>query len=233
MDENDVNITRHKKILEGIRNGGQDDGRSGVGIGHAESSDDFPRPNEGSTDQGSRTGERSSQGTLAGSGTAQGLHSGARPPQPKDEHTTPRPRHRKPKEVERVEEKPTQARFRIPFLDHKPDQKKAVRLFSKEEAEASLEQLTEVYKKFFSACDEGLEICVKGHEEVEIWAATDAQAETFARRHLAHARFREEAARSARALMDASDDIEIIQFLVPRFMKTYFHIREHGGLSFK
>jgi hypothetical protein len=233
MDEDAVNITRHKKILEGIRNDGQDDGRAGVSDGHVEGGDDSDRQNARAaigSDQG--TGERT-QGASQGNGTPTGLREGVRPPLPKNEHPVARTRHRKPKEAERVEEKPAPTRLRLPFLEKTQTKKTPVKLFSIEEAEAEQERMAEIYSKLFDFGDDVLEIVVRDHEPVEIWHITEEQADTLARNHLNQARTNVEAARSARKLLEIYDRLYFYSVMIPRVVKTSNHIAEHKGVSFK
>jgi hypothetical protein len=232
MDEDAVNITRHKHILEDIRNGDEQSG-SGVGDGHAESGHDGDRQDErGTVTSDSGTGERT-QGAGQGNGTSSGLREGVRPPLPKNVNPVARTRHRKPKEAERVEEKPAPTRLRLPFLEKSQDKKTPVKLFTREEAEAEQERMAEIYSKLFDFGDDVLEIIVRDHESVEIWHITDEQAETLARNHLNQARTNVEAARSARKLLEIYDRLYFYSVMIPRVVKTSNHIAEHKGVSFK
>jgi hypothetical protein len=232
-DENDVNITKHKRLLEGIRNGGEDNGRSGISDRHAESGHDSHRQDAGGAIEG-HTGVRGGEERASqGNGTAPGLREGVRPPQPKDVNTVARPRHRKSKESERVEDKPAPTRLRLPFLEKSQTKKTPVRLFSLEEAEAEQERMAEIYSKLFDFGDDVLEIIVRDHEPVEIWHITEEQADTLARNHLNQARTNVEAARSARKLLEIYDRLYFYSVIIPRVVKTSNHIAEHKGVSFK
>jgi hypothetical protein len=232
-DENDVNITKHKRLLEGIRNGGEDRS-TGISFGHAESGNDSDRQDEGRTVTSDTGVGGGAERTGQGNGVASGLREGIRPSVKPDVNATKSTRKRR-RAIEAVveEKKPAPTRIRLPFLEKSQDKKTPVKLFSVEEAAAEQEHMTEIYSKLFDFGDDVLEIIVRDHEPVEIWHITDEQAATLAHNHLNQARTNVEAARSARKLLEIYDRLYFYSVMIPRVVKTSNHVAEHKGLSFK
>lgn len=123
--------------------------------------------------------------------------------------------------------------LKIPFVGKKDEKPARVKLFSKQEAEEELERLTDVYRRGSGLLDDLLEIIVKDHEPVQIWQLDDEEAMTLAAMHLERARTDEEAARSARKLLEIYDRLYRYLLVGPRMKATFSHVKEHGGLSFR
>lgn len=106
-------------------------------------------------------------------------------------------------------------------------------LFSKEEAAAETERLTEIYFRGSGLLDDILEITVKGHEPVVIWQLEEDEAGTLAEMHLARARYDKRSAASARQLLALYDRLYFWLLVGPRAKLTYAHVKEQGGFSFR
>ena len=96
-----------------------------------------------------------------------------------------------------------------------------------------MQRMTFIYSKMFELGDDVLEIIVKDHEEVQIWAISDEEAEMLADAHLKRAQHDVQAARSARKLLEVYDRIYFYMIVLPRTKATVTHVSKHKGLSFK
>lgn len=122
--------------------------------------------------------------------------------------------------------------LRLPGMSKKNDPEKS-RLFSNKEADAELEKMTYIYQQGASLIDDLLEVIVKDHEPVQIWALSDEEADMLAEMHLEKAKTDPGAARSARVLLALYDRIYRWMIALPRLKASGSHIKKHGGLSFK
>ena len=240
MSEDDVNITKNKKLLEDIRGNNGNETifttvSPGFGIRHAESGNNVDRQDSGGTVSSSQGAGGSTQGVGASNGASQRLRAGTGSANGASVNPAPRPSrsNRKSQQPVVTPAEPPAQRLRIPFLEKKQTVKTPVKLFSADEAEHAHEKMTFIYKKIFEFGDDFLEIIVKDHEEVQIWAITDEQAETLAENHLADAQHDQEAARSARKLLEIYARLYFYGIMFPRIAKTGQHVAEHKGLSFK
>lgn len=228
-DDDSVNITRNKRLLESLRK--QEEGKvdvskqSGAGVsdGYVEGRTRVDRQDSTS---GSRPHDGNAEGTRAAAkanGTSSRLREGVRPPdrQSVDANKSSHSSNRGNQE-------------RVTFQLRNPFKVNAdVQLFSETEAEAEYERMFEIYFRGSGLLDDILEIIVKGHEEVQIWQLDDEDASMLARMHLQRARHDEGAARSARQLLALYDRLYFWLLVGPRAKMTYTHVREHGGLSFR
>ena len=110
--------------------------------------------------------------------------------------------------------------------------KEPVKLFTKMQAEAALDDLTFIYTKATSLLDDVLEIIVNDHEPVQIWEDEDT-ARMLAAMHLQAAQKSMDAARVAYALIKLKDKMFIGFYLFTRTKATRAHVIAHGGFSFK
>jgi DNA-binding TFAR19-related protein (PDSD5 family) len=108
-----------------------------------------------------------------------------------------------------------------------------VKLLTKQEAEDAEEKLIELYQRGSALLDDLLEIIVRDHEPVTIWALTDEEAKTLASMHLERAKIDIGAARSVRKLLEIYDRIYMYMLFGPKVIATGKHINEHKGLSFR
>jgi len=114
------------------------------------------------------------------------------------------------------------------------DRPARVKLFTEKEIKEESEHMIAVYMQGSALLDDVIEIVTKDHEEVSIWALSEDEASTLALIHLQRATHDEQAARSARTLLDIYDRFYAALILVPRVKATYTYcITEHGGFSFK
>jgi hypothetical protein len=126
-----------------------------------------------------------------------------------------------------------QSRFQLknPF-DLKKEPEK-VKLFSKTESDESEDAIVKVLMVGTDLLDDILEIIVKDHEPVSIWAMDEDEATLFAQAHLKRAQKDQDAARVARKLIAIHDKLLTFQYLFSRTKKTVSHVKEHGGLGFR
>lgn len=114
-----------------------------------------------------------------------------------------------------------------------PKKETPAKVFTEKEAKDHLEKLVFVYQRGSSLLDDILEIIVKGHEKVEIWALSEEEATILATSHVERAKKDATAARSARTLVNIYDRMYLFMLVGPRVMATGQHIKGHGGISFK
>ena len=236
-DENDVQITRHKRILENIRgetNGAQQPStQSGAGVsdGYAQGGARVDRQNPtGSSGTGRRDEERT-RGAAKIDGTAQGLHKGVRPPERPPINTDKSTRDgTRQDDRERVARPPYVFRLKNPFSGKSYENE---RLFTDREAEGEFERLRDVYFQASGFLDDILEIIVKDHEPVQIWQLIPEEADTLASMHLQRAKYDKKAAASARQLLALYDRLYLYILGIPRAKLTAEHIKEHKGFSFR
>lgn len=134
----------------------------------------------------------------------------------------------------RVKYPDSDARFQLksPFkLSGKESEK--VKLFTKDEAEESRKALIDLFCKASSIADDIVEIVVKGHEQVQIWAMDEDDAAIFVDAHLKNAQKDQDSARTARILLRVYNKIHTIQYVFSRSVATVRHVKDHGGLSFR
>lgn len=96
-----------------------------------------------------------------------------------------------------------------------------------------MQRMTFIYSKMFELGDDVLEIIVRDHEPVQIWAISDEEAEMLADAHLKRAQHDVQAARSARKLLEIYDRLYFYMIILPRTKATVTHVSKHKGLSFK
>lgn len=245
MDENDVNIPRYQKTLEQIRkereHGGstEQDGLRGYNRHREEgASGDTGRVaqgagSDGREDQGTRPPDRYTQehGQRIRPADGQDLNArqGAGDTGPKTNRKRNNP---PPIDVPQAEKAPPFSFNLRNALPHKKEQS-PVKLFTKEEAEREYDKIYDVYIRGSGILDDILEIIVKDHEPVQIWQLDDSEAEILARMHLDRAQHDEQAARSARKLIEIYERLYIYVLLYPRMKQTGSHVKEHGGFSFR
>ena len=128
---------------------------------------------------------------------------------------------------------PNDVRFQLknPFSVKKEPEK--VKLFTKSEADESVEAIAKVLMAGSSILDDILEIVVKDHVPVQIWEMDEDEATLFAQAHLKRAQKEPEAARVARKLIQIHDKLLTFKYLLSRGKATVTHIKEHGGFSFR
>lgn len=227
MDDNDVKIDKNRRLLKEVLKEKETDvnKQSGTGVssGYAESRDNGNRQDAGAA-KSSDTGTQSREGGTAQVGrTPPGVREGIR--------QTDRPRIYSDKSADtgnRRGEKTVKFELRSPFKKGEP-----AKLFSKDEIEIEYEKMFDIYFRGSGLLDDVLEICVKGHEPVQIWQLDEDEAETLAKMHLSRATHDKRAAASARQLLALYDRLYLWLLVGPRAKATYTHVREHGGLSFK
>lgn len=117
--------------------------------------------------------------------------------------------------------------------DHNAKVKEEVKLLTKTEVDALLENMVFIYMNGSGLLDNILEIIVKDHEAVSIWQLDEQEATMLARMHLERGRVDKQAAQSARVLLQLYDKIWLIMLAAPRVMGTVKHVSSHEGVSFK
>lgn len=229
MSENDVNITRNKRLLEEIReretNGSEQSG-SGVGGRYNETRNDRIKRAPGSDETVQRATQGSNGTGREARAAPSGHGEGVRPPFRENVRSTkgtPAGDGRTKGNVNFI--------LKPPF--GKKKDKEPTRLFSLREAEEALERMTEIYFRGSSLIDDLIEITVKDHEPVQIWQMESEEAETFAEMHLRRAQVDPRAAASARQLLGLYDRLYFWLYVAPRSKATYTHARAHGGFSFR
>jgi hypothetical protein len=120
--------------------------------------------------------------------------------------------------------------FKNPFHVGGTDEK--VKLFSKKEATDEQEHLAFLFFHGSALLDTFLEIVVKDHEPVAIWAMEEAEADMFAEMHLARATKDVGAARIAREALALYDKWFMLAYLTPLSIRTRSYIKEHRCFSF-
>lgn len=108
-----------------------------------------------------------------------------------------------------------------------------VKVFTQKEADESLQKLIFVYQRGSEILDDILEIIVKDHEKVQIWALSEDEAVMFATMQMERAKKDKAAARTVRTLIQIYDRMYLFMIVGPRVVATGQHIKAHGGLSFK
>ena len=108
-----------------------------------------------------------------------------------------------------------------------------VKVFTEKEASDQLEKLIFVYMRGSEILDDVLEIVVKGHEKVKIWALDEDEAKMIATMQMERAKKDKAAARTVRTLISIYDRMYLFMIVGPRVVATGQHIKAHGGLSFK
>ena|SRR5579859_3612852 len=239
-DENDVQITKQKRLLEELRSEHGNKGYAdspGISNGHAESRDDGDRQNARTTSGSYQGTTGRTEGARANNGTSEGLHEGIRPANGTDEYTTKSAgvSNRRRKEDVKPPAPPVPPQFTLknPFAKLPGKDKEPIRLFSKTEAEQEAERMTEIYLRGSALLDDVLEIVVKDHEPVAIWQLDDSEAAMLATLHLERATKDVGAARSARKLLEIYDKIFFWLVVGPRIKATVDHTVAHKGFSFK
>lgn len=107
------------------------------------------------------------------------------------------------------------------------------KLLTKEEAETNKDRLIFLYMKGTELLDDFLEVIVRDHEAVKIWAMDKDEAEMFAEMQLERARKDKGAARTVRILLKIYERWNLLLYAAPRSKASWSHIREHKGLSFR
>jgi hypothetical protein len=108
-----------------------------------------------------------------------------------------------------------------------------VKLITEKEAPEAQEKLVFLFMKGSEILDDVLEIIVRGHEPVRIWALDPEEAEMLAMMQLERAKKDKAAARVVRVLVALYDRIYLMLIVGPRLKATGSHIVRSGGLSFK
>lgn len=228
-DENDVQINKNKRLLKSVladeRNREDVSRQSGTGVSdrYAESSNDGDRQDTRGTNGSNRTTEEGTGRTAPVGGTSPGIREGVR--------QTNRPREYATKSADtgnRRGEKTVSFKLKSPFGKKEPTP-----LFTVSEAELEYEKMFDIYFRGSGLLDDVLEICVKGHEPVQIWQLDEEEAETLAKMHLTRATRDKRAAASARQLLALYDRLYLWLLVGPRAKATYAHVRSHGGFSFR
>jgi hypothetical protein len=232
MDENDVNITKNRRLLKAIREERErtadvsTQSGSGVSSGYAPGSDGSDRQDAGGAKQSNprteRREERTSQTERTTPGVREGVRQADRSTQYQQQSTFTSDR--------RSEKEPVS--FRLKGLWGRKQQE-PVKLFSKVEAEAEFEKIYDVYFYGSGLLDDILEICVKDHEPVQIWQLEPDEAKTLATMHLQRATYDKKAAASARQLIALYDRLYFWILAGPRCKATYTYVKIHGGFSFR
>lgn len=108
-----------------------------------------------------------------------------------------------------------------------------VRVLTEKEIPDALDKLVFLYIKGSEILDDILEIIVRGHEPVRIWALDPEEAEMLATMQLERAKKDKAAARVVRVLIRLYERLYILLLAGPRLKATGSHIKRSGGLSFK
>ena len=228
-DDNDVKIDKNRRLLKSVLSERKDEPdvneQSGTGVssGYAASRDNGNRQDEGRTVASDRATEEGTGRTAQVGGTSPGVREGVRPPD--------RPRIYSDKSTDTRGgrgEKTVKFELKSPFKKGEP-----AKLFTKDEIELQYDKMFDIYFRGSGLLDDILEICVKGHEPVQIWQLDEEEAETLAKMHLSRATHDKRAAASARQLLALYDRLYLWLLVGPRAKMTYTHVREHGGLSFR
>ncbi len=119
----------------------------------------------------------------------------------------------------------------LKFSGGKPTE--PVKLLTKTEADDAREALIDLFCKGTSILDDILEIIVRDHEPVTIWEMDTDEATLFVDAHLKRAQKEQDAARTARILLRIYDKFFTVQYLWSRSKRTFDHVKEHRGLSFR
>ena len=227
MDDNDVKIDKNRRLLKEVLKEKEPDvnkqSGSGVSSGYAESRNNGNRQNEGAAKSSNPRVESREGGTAQVGGTPPGVREGIR--------QTDRPRIYPDKSTDTRSgrgEKTVKFELKSPFKKGEP-----AKLFTKDEIELQYDKMFDIYFRGSGLLDDILEICVKGHEPVQIWQLDEEEAETLAKMHLSRATHDKRAAASARQLLALYDRLYFWLLVGPRAKMTYTHVREHGGLSFR
>jgi hypothetical protein len=242
ITDDDVKISRHKKILENLRqtageieNGSEQLG-TGVGTGfsngHVESRTGSNKQDTGSSSGPVKGNARGPEGTAKDNGATERIRAGARPvdkPGISPRQSTPDAKGRSGKlETEAVKDAK-------PHFNWKGAVKPNINstLFSDAERSAELQKMIEIYYRGSGLLDDLLEICVKGHQPVQIWQLEEDEATTLATMHLQRATYDKKAAASARQLLALYDRLYMYLLLGPRAKATFDHVKVQGGFSFR
>ncbi len=102
-----------------------------------------------------------------------------------------------------------------------------------EEAGDALEKMVYMYVQFSDLLDEVLKAVVKDHEEVSIWHLDEEEATQLATFQISAAKKDPQAAKAVRAIVRVYDKLYLYMLGAPKFIATYSHIKEHGGLSLR
>lgn len=238
-DENDVQITRHKRTLESIRGTkGEADNvnkQSGSGV----SDRDVENRNRvngayASRDAGTPGSDTTgTAGSAKNSGPSKRTSQGTGPSNGPSVNTT-KSDGANSRRFEELGGDRAGFSFRLKNPFNRGDKSKTSdRLFTQEEAEEAYDRLYAVYYQGSGIIDDILEIVVKDHEPVTIWQVSPEECDNLVSMHLSRATVDKEAARSARQLLAMYDRLYRYMIAGPRVKATYTHIKEHGGLSFR
>lgn len=126
-----------------------------------------------------------------------------------------------------------QATFQLKGPFAKSQSHEDVKVFTQKEAEESLQKLVFVYQRGSEILDDILEIVVKDHEKVQIWALSDDEALMFATMQMERAKKDKAAAKTVRTLINIYDRMYLFMIVGPRVIATGQHVKRHGGISFR
>lgn len=107
------------------------------------------------------------------------------------------------------------------------------RTFTIKEADENLDKLIFLYTQGSSILDDILEIIVKGHEPVKIWALDEDEAHMLATMQMERAKKDKAAARVVRVMLKVYDRLYFLMLVGPRLKATGSHVKAHGGFSFR